>query len=144
MVIPGSCQCNKHYAMSSLVRPVTTVFSWLGSVADSTWRFSRLVWYNAMASNERVVLNIDSEGGEDPSGKHRPADAVACDMQRFMLNLKGAFMDENGRGVDYAAIKGSSDYAEYKEKCKELRCVDISSLAKDERMAFFLSKITYN
>lgn len=123
---------------------MSALFSLIGSAAEWSWRTGRILWYNgllgAMAGSERSVLNVGPGDDEDPSRKHRPAEVVALELQKFMLKLKGIFMDENGRGVDYKTLKESSEFAEYREKCKELRGVDLSSLSKNEKMSFFLSK----
>ncbi|XP_065192148.1 uncharacterized protein LOC135823229 [Sycon ciliatum] len=119
-----------------------SVFDWLRSVYDSGWLIFRVLFSRVrglMSSTEKIVLNVGSGSDADPSSKHRPAEVVASDMQRFMLNLKGSFMQDDGRGVDYASIKRSDDFAEFREKCKELRGVDVSLLDEDNKKAFFLN-----
>ena len=115
--------------------------SGLVETARGAWFWTKVTGvqlFGAMASEERTVLN----NGDLPQSADGEATAskAAANLQCLMLQIKGTFMAEDGRGVDYAAMKASDVFREYKEECKVLRKVDIASLAGDEKMAFFLSE----
>lgn len=60
-------------------------------------------------------------------------------LQKLMLNIKGNFISHEGHEVDYTALKDSDLFREYVERTKALKVVDLGSLERKERIAFFLS-----
>ena len=89
---------------------------------------------------EIKLLNEDFELDREP----RTAEEVAAKLQRFMLGMKGRFMQEDGKGVNYAALKESEVFADYRKMCGELQAVDLSALDPSQKIAFFLSKFLPN
>ena len=67
---------------------------------------------------------------------------LARDLQRLMLSMKGRYMREDGRGVDYAALKQSEEFKEYLVKAGALAGADPGSLDEDQRKCFFISILT--
>ena len=49
-------------------------------------------------------------------------------------------MREDGKGVSYEAFAQSELFKQYQASTVELMSVDIASLPKDEKIAFFLSE----
>ncbi len=58
--------------------------------------------------------------------------------------MKGSVIAEDGSGVNYAALKSSSLYAEYKKHAMELQKLDLSALNEKEKMAFFISILYFS
>jgi len=64
---------------------------------------------------------------------------LSKDLQRLMLKIKGSFITEEGRAVDYNALKESDLFQEYVDKTKALKAVNLGILELKEKIAFFLS-----
>jgi len=87
------------------------------------------------AVGEVAILNSgDSSLQSLPS-----AVELSRQLQKLMLNIKGNFISHEGHEVDYAALKDSDLFREYVEKTKILKVVDLGSLERKEKIAFFLS-----
>ena len=56
-----------------------------------------------------------------------------------MLKIKGSFITEEGRAVDYSALKESDLFQEYVDRTKALKAVNLGNLDQAEKIAFFLS-----
>ena len=89
-------------------------------------------------SSKLHVLNAAASDGR--SGGRRPPGALARELQKTMLKLKGQFMSEDGREVRYAQLWSSQLFQDYKEVARQLRNCDLSALEDEgERKAFFIS-----
>ena len=89
----------------------------------------------ARAVGEVAILNSgDSSLQSLPS-----AVELSRQLQKLMLNIKGNFISYEGHEVDYAALKDSDLFREYVERTKALKVVDLGSLERKEKIAFFLS-----
>lgn len=64
---------------------------------------------------------------------------LSKDLQRLMLKIKGSFITEEGRAVDYSALKESDLFQEYVDRTKALKAVNLGNLEQKEKIAFFLS-----
>lgn len=60
-------------------------------------------------------------------------------LQKLMLKIEGSFITEEGRAVDYNALKDSALFKEYVEGTQALKTVNLESLDGAEKIAFFLS-----
>ena len=60
-------------------------------------------------------------------------------LQQAMLQIKADHIGADGRGVDYASLVSSKAFSEYVEVARQLVNCDLSMLAEEERMAFFIS-----
>lgn len=90
-----------------------------------------------MSSNIRV-LNLTASGGS--SSARRPPSALALELQKSMLQLKGQYMSEDGHEVHYDQLRDSQLFAEYKQIAKLLCNCELGNLQEeDERKAFFIS-----
>eukprot|EP01080_Neovahlkampfia_damariscottae_P005926 gene5926-9756_t len=69
----------------------------------------------------------------------RPATEVAKSIKKLLLKLKGQFMSENGKLVDYTKLRDSDLFKEFKNEITELQRVDIVIMDKNEKKAFFLN-----
>lgn len=64
---------------------------------------------------------------------------LSKELQKLMLKVKGSFITEEGRAVDYTALKKSELFQEYVDRTQALQAVDLGSLERMEKIAFFLS-----
>jgi hypothetical protein len=90
-----------------------------------------------MSSSELHVLNVAASAGRP--GARRPPGAVALELQKTMLKLKGQFMSEDGREVHYHRLRSSQLFADYQSVAGELCGCDLAGLGEDERKAFFIN-----
>ncbi|XP_073234466.1 uncharacterized protein [Porites lutea] len=87
------------------------------------------------AVGEFAILNSgDSSLQSLPS-----AVELSRQLQKLMLNIKGNFISREGHEVDYTALKDSDLFREYVERTKALKVVDLGSLERKEKIAFFLN-----
>ena len=84
----------------------------------------------------KQVLNAS---GEVSIAVVRPAEQLSVALQRHMLAMKGEYLSEDGRGVDYEKLRRSETFKSYTETAKELRLVDLYSCTELQRKAFFIS-----
>ena len=89
----------------------------------------------AAMGEEPRVLNA----GERPQESLLTAVELSKELQKLMLKIKGSFISEEGRAVDYSALSESDLFKEYVERTKALKEVDLGSLERLEKIAFFLS-----
>lgn len=88
-----------------------------------------------MSSN---VLNLTAPGGS--SSARRPPSALALELQKSMLQLKGQYMSEDGHEVYYDQLRDSQLFAEYKRIAKLLCDCELGEIQEEnERKAFFIS-----
>jgi hypothetical protein len=81
------------------------------------------------------VLNLSQTQGISPEN----GENISKGLQKLMLQIKGEFMLEEGRAVDYNGIKTSALFSKYFEQCSRLTNVDLRTLTDLEKMAFFIS-----
>ena len=56
------------------------------------------------------------------------------------FRLKGEFILEDGKGVDYVKIKSSALFKEYVEQlAPQLQYVNLDNISENEKKAFFIS-----
>jgi len=90
---------------------------------------------SAANTNDTRVLNA---GGQLQENSLSALD-LSKDLQRLMLKIKGSFITEEGRAVDYSALKESDLFQEYVDRTKALKAVNLGNLDQAEKIAFFLS-----
>ena len=83
--------------------------------------------------NAEISCEILAENGEDISKR----------LQKRMLQIKGKFMCDDGKSVDYNGIRTSEIFAEYVEESSRLVHVDLATLTDQQKMAFFISIFCY-
>lgn len=88
----------------------------------------------------KQVLN--SSGGSS-DGVSRPADQLSVALQRHVLTLKGEFLSEDGRGVNYTELSKSDSFKNYVLTAGELRGVDLTACTEQQRKAFFISILSF-
>ena len=89
-------------------------------------------------SSQLHVLNLAALSGR--SSVRRPPGALALELQKSMLKLKGQYMSEDGREVHYAQLRDSPLFAEYESVARQLCDCDLMDLqGEGERKAFFIS-----
>lgn len=89
-------------------------------------------------TDKRVLNSARDLAGSDV-GARRPPAALANELQRTMLRMRGEYMSSNGKGVDYAALKESHLFSHYLQLARELAACNISELSEEEQKAFFIS-----
>lgn len=83
---------------------------------------------------------LNTTASEGPSSARRPPGALALELQKTMLKLKGQYMSEDGREVHYDQLRGSQLFAEYKEVVRLLSSCELGDLHEErEKKAFFIS-----
>ena len=79
---------------------------------------------------------------EPASSSSAAADPLALStrLQQLILAMKSEFVREDGTGVDYAAARESSAFAEYALAARDLQLVEVEALGNEvERRALFLN-----
>ena len=94
------------------------------------------------SSSKKRVLN-QAVGVASPPTTPRPPSEVALELQRTMLRMKGEYMAEDGKGVNYEMLTHSELFERYQSLARELEYCDPSQLDEDERKAFFISILSY-
>lgn len=84
---------------------------------------------------DALVLNA---GGQLQENLASAVD-LSKELQKLMLKIKGSFITEEGRAVDYRALKESNLFQEYVDRTQALQAVNLGSLERTEKIAFFLS-----
>ncbi|KAL4224551.1 hypothetical protein ACF0H5_015253 [Mactra antiquata] len=70
----------------------------------------------------------------------RSAVDLSKKMQKTMLRIKGEFILEDGKGVDYVKVKGSALFKEYREEmAPQLQYVNLDNITENEKKAFFIN-----
>lgn len=87
------------------------------------------------AINDARVLNA---GGQLQENLASAVD-LSKELQKLMLKIKGSFITEEGRAVDYTELKKSELFQEYVDRTQALQAVNLASLERTEKIAFFLS-----
>lgn len=77
--------------------------------------------------------------GERPQEVLVSAVELSKQLQKLMLKIEGSFITEEGRAVNYTALKESALFKEYVERTHALDAVNLESLEREEKIAFFLS-----
>lgn len=92
-------------------------------------------------SSKVHVLNLAASDGRRPAGAaRRPPGALATELQKSMLQLKGEFMSEDGRQVYYTQLKSSQLFKDYEILARQLCDCDLMALQEEtEKKAFFIS-----
>jgi len=53
--------------------------------------------------------------------------------------MKGSFMSDDGRGVDYVVLRGSKLFEKYSNFARDLRQIIVGGMTEEEKKAFFIS-----
>jgi GrxC family glutaredoxin len=69
----------------------------------------------------------------------RPANEVADDLRRYILEIYADHLSPDGYSVDYRGISSSAKFETYVRATAELKRVDITNLTRDEKIAFFVN-----
>lgn len=72
----------------------------------------------------------------------RPASDVAEELRTRILELYDFALSPDGRSVNYGSLEGSPEFESYVEATEELQKVDVNSLTREEKLAFWIN--TYN
>lgn len=86
--------------------------------------------------SNKQILNASTDAATDQS---KPAEQLSMTLQRHMLVMKGDFLAEDGRGVDYSSLRDSTAFKNYTSTASELRHVDLTTCTEQQRKAFFIS-----
>ncbi|GAQ80261.1 hypothetical protein KFL_000500130 [Klebsormidium nitens] len=69
----------------------------------------------------------------------RSATQVAGELRRRILELYDEALSKDGKSVSYSQLAASPTYAAYREATEELQRVDLYSMSRQEKMAFFIN-----
>ncbi|KAJ7381209.1 hypothetical protein OS493_004810 [Desmophyllum pertusum] len=64
---------------------------------------------------------------------------LSKELQKLMLKIEGSFITEEGRADDCTALKESDLFREYVVRTQALKVVNLGSLERMEKIAFFLN-----
>lgn len=92
-----------------------------------------------MSSSTSKPRILNQNVGVAPPATPRPPSDLALELQRTMLQMKGEYMIEDGKAVDYEKLTHSELFKHYQSLTAELVNCDPSQLDEDERKAFFIS-----
>ncbi|XP_065913569.1 uncharacterized protein [Dysidea avara] len=81
--------------------------------------------------NEAVPVQQDGSSWEPVQ--------LAVQLQKDMLKLKGEYMSDDGRSVDYVRLKNSDTFKDYIKQTCQLHYLDLTKLSLTERKAFFIN-----
>ena len=85
---------------------------------------------------EVVILNL----GNCKNEEGKSAVQLSSELQKIMLKVKGDFISEDGREVDYKTLKSSEVFqTAFVSKTRQLQMVDMKTLERDEKIAFCIN-----
>lgn len=84
-------------------------------------------------------MRVLNEGSLSESSSPLSAVELSKLLQKLMLNMKGSFMSDDGRGVDYSALRNSELFVKYSNFACDLREIAVWEMTEDEKKAFFIS-----
>ena len=93
------------------------------------------------SSSKQRILNQNVGVAAQPIP--RPPSELALELQRTMLHMKGEYMTEDGKGVNYEMLTHSELFGRYQSLARQLDRCDPSQLEEDERKAFFISILVH-
>ncbi|KAG8092008.1 hypothetical protein GUJ93_ZPchr0012g19720 [Zizania palustris] len=77
--------------------------------------------------------------GSTNDGEPKPAAAVGERMTKIMVAILEAYASDDRLHLDYSRIAASEEFRRYANLVQELQRVDMSALAAEERLPFFLN-----
>ena len=86
----------------------------------------------------RRVFNAPATAGPVGSASGS-AEQLGLELQRCMLSLKGQYLAEDGRGVDYQLLRDSVEFKEYCGIAVKLNSVRLNGQSEIERKSVFIS-----
>lgn len=95
----------------------------------------RMVKINLCFSNKMNVLNI----ALSDSSNNATASDVAALLQRMILRLKGKYLAEDGKSVDYQGFRNDDLFREFESSVGQLNNVDLSELNEAQLKSFFIN-----
>lgn len=69
----------------------------------------------------------------------KPIVEIASRLRKLSCAIFEAYVSEDGRHVDYRSIQGCEEFKRYIRTTEELQRVEISDLAREEKLAFFIN-----
>ena len=84
----------------------------------------------------RNVLNIVNDTTQSVVSS---VEQLGLDLQRCMLGVKGQFLADDGRGVDYHRLSNSSEFQEYCRIAEKLNYIVLRGHSEEEMKSFFIS-----
>jgi len=106
--------------------------------ASTVSRFSKGQVLGPISVN-KVILNSGGYKTEGVLDSPERVTALADSIKMSMLYLKGDYLVDNGRLVDYDGIRASAKYAEFKNLVCNLDGVDLCVLSNAARKAFLIN-----
>ena len=86
----------------------------------------------------KKILNEAVPAQQDGSSSQEPVQ-LAVKLQKDMLKMKGEYMSEDGKSVNYVKLKNSDTFKDYVKRTSQLHHLDLTKLSLTERKAFFIS-----
>ncbi|EFX70595.1 hypothetical protein DAPPUDRAFT_228243 [Daphnia pulex] len=107
-------------------------FRRLRSLLSNAYQFFMM---NLSLSHEMNVLNVPSV----EVIQHSSTKEVAASLQRMILKLKGKYLSEDGKSVDYAELRNDNLFKEFQAQSEQLADLELADLSPVQRKAFFIN-----
>lgn len=91
--------------------------------------------YRLLEDDESNALNADVSSECEP----RPAAEVGESLRKLILQLYAKYLSEDGKGVDYKAMKSSKEFEAYVKHTGELKRVQLEATPREEKLSFFIN-----
>merc|ERR1711928_80414 len=83
-------------------------------------------------------MNILNKPTSDLSS-NGSASTVTASLQRMILRLKGKYLSDDGKSVDYQGLRNDDLFVEFESHVDQLYYVDLSELNQAQLKSFFIS-----
>ncbi|CAM1293844.1 Uncharacterised protein g855 [Pycnogonum litorale] len=93
------------------------------------------VYYRLLQDEHLNALNSGSTSDNEPLSGPQLGEV----LRKLILNIYNENLSDDGKKVDYKGIGGSADFLKYTELTRELQRVDVESMNREEKLAFFIN-----
>lgn len=90
-------------------------------------------------ASEFLMIKVLNTGGKPDDAFSMDALAMSRGLQQLMLRLKGNFMFEGDKCINYELLKESELFQEYSTLANQLQNVDLASLEEAQRKVFVIN-----
>ncbi|RDD47850.1 Glutaredoxin-1 [Trichoplax sp. H2] len=92
-------------------------------------------YYRFLEDDDDKALNMEFTSECEP----RSASEVGEDLRRLILKTYSKYLSNDGKKIDYKGIAESQEFQEYRRAAAELQRVNVATLSKEEKLAFFIN-----
>merc|ERR1712126_773471 len=84
------------------------------------------------------TMNILNKSPSDSTSNTSASD-VAASLQRMILRLKGKYLSEDGKSVDYQGLRNDDLFLEFENHVDQLYTVNLDELNEAQLKSFFIN-----